>query len=93
MVDENKSSKEPAEGSRENLNVPAAADMEQGAGQLSEPDKPATPGADDPRRDKGGSAQPGSGITNRPLGEERQNQGELPARGTTKDEEHREGKR
>lgn len=93
MVNENKSNKEPAEGSREDLNVPAAADMERGAGQLSEPDKPAVPGADNPRHDKGGSAQPGSGITNRPLSDERQNQGDLPGRGKTKAEESPEEKR
>lgn len=86
MVEDDKSQKEPAEGSRENLNVPAPADMEHGAGQLSEPDKPAVPGAEDPRRDKGGSAQPGAGITNRPLKEEQGNQDEVPERGRTKGE-------
>lgn len=90
MAEENKSNKEPAEGSRENLNVPAAADMEQGAGQLSEPHKPAVPGAHDPRHDKGGSAQPGAGITNRPIEEERRNQEEVPGRGKTKEEKEEE---
>ncbi len=78
---------EKAEGSRENLNVPAAADMEHGAGQLSEPHKPAVPGSENPRDDKGGSAQPGAGITNRPMREERENQGKVPERGKTKGEE------
>jgi hypothetical protein len=91
MTDENTLEKEPAEGSRENLNVPAAADMETGAGQLSEPHEPAVPGAENPRHDKGGSAQPGAGITNRPIEEERLNQEGLPARGKTKGEDEGEG--
>ena len=84
-----KKNEEPAEESRENLDVPAAADMERGAGQLSEPHKPAVPGAEDPRHDKGGSLQPGAGITNRPLQEEEQEQDEVPDRGTSKDENER----
>jgi len=89
MTEENKSDKEPAEGARESLNVPAAADMERGAGQLSEPHKPAVPGAEDPRHDKGGSVQPGAGITNRPLEEEERTQDEVPDRGKGKEENER----
>jgi len=93
MVQQDRSEQEKAEGSRESLNVPAAADMESGAGQLSEPEKPAVPGSENPRSDKGGSAQPGAGITNRPMQEERENQDAVPERGRTKGEEESEGEK
>lgn len=99
MAQDDKSQKEPAEGSRENLNVPAATDvnrgsatdspMERGPGQLSEPGKPegGQKRPDEEKGEKGGSAQPGAGITNRPIEEEQENQAEVPERGKTKSED------
>ena len=85
-----KSSTEPAEGSRENVNIDPselnvdphdvnegmATDnpMERGSGQVSKPEKPLP--------DKEGGK--GGGITNRPLEDEEQNQAELPPRGQAK---------
>ena len=40
--------------------------------------------------DDRGNAQPGAGITNRPLERERKEQQEIPPRGKTKDEERNE---
>ncbi len=78
------SNMEPAEGSRENVNVGTGAGnpMERGSGQPSAPEKP----VNQPHSPE----QPGQagGITNRPLSEERENQEELPPRGQAKGGAH-----
>lgn len=97
-TDNKESQMEPAEGSRENVNMPvdpssggsAGAPMERGEGQVSQPEKP-LPGP-------GGRQEPGDlpkdypsadrddagGVTNRPLSEEKRNQRAVPDRGQTK---------
>ncbi len=79
------SNMEPAEGSRENVNLGTGAGnpMERGSGQPSQPEKPMNqPKQPSPERKE----QPdrAGGITNRPLNEERENQEELPPRGEAK---------
>ncbi len=79
------SNMEPAEGSRENVNVGTGAGnpMERGAGQPSRPEKPVAG-----KTASGGRQDQAGGITNRPLSEERGNQEELPPRGQSKQGGH-----
>ncbi len=93
-TDNKPSQMEPAEGSRENVNLgptdpasggEAPAPMERGAGQVSQPEKPLPE-----ERDEKGKLPTGypstdgddaGGITNRPLSEEERNQRAVPGRG------------
>lgn len=102
-TDNKESQMEPAEGSRENVNLgqpdpalsggDAGAPMERGAGQVSHPERPLeNPGGRAeagtlPRGYPEEDADDAGGITNRPLSEEKQNQRELPTRGRARGEE------
>lgn len=101
-TDNKESRMEPAEGSRENVNLgepdpalsggDAGAPMERGSGQVSQPERPLEhPGGhgqqgERPRGYPSSDSDNAGGITNRPLSEEEENQRAMPTRGHGKNE-------